>query len=110
MDHMLKLYDRIIDKNLLIRRVSISANHIIPEADIPAREDIYEQLNLFTDYASIEKQRRKEEEELERERNLQLATLSIKKKYGKNAILKGMNFQEGATTRDRNCQIGGHKA
>ena len=110
MDHMLKLYDRIIDKNLLIRRVSISANHIIPEADIPAREDIYEQLNLFTDYASIEKQRRKEEEELERERNLQLATLSIKTKYGKNAILKGMNFQEGATTRDRNCQIGGHKA
>lgn len=69
-----------------------------------------EQLDLFTDYAALEKKRREEEQLLERERKMQLAMLEIKKKFGKNAILKGMNLQEGATARERNQKIGGHKA
>ena len=70
----------------------------------------YEQLDLFTDYNAVKKQQEKESEELEREKKLQHAMLEIKKKYGKNAILKGMNLQEGATARDKNNQIGGHRA
>lgn len=69
-----------------------------------------EQMNLFTDYEALEKARREEAQELERERKLQNAMLEIKKKFGKNAILKGMNLEEGATARERNQQIGGHKA
>ena len=72
--------------------------------------EICEQLDLFTDYASLEKKRKAEEEELARERRMQEAMLTIKKKFGKNAVLKGMNLQEGATARDRNDRIGGHKA
>ncbi|MDK2942415.1 MAG: polymerase, partial [Acetobacterium sp.] len=67
-------------------------------------------LDLFTDYAALEKQQAAEEAELEREKEMQKSILDIKKKFGKNAILKGMNLEEGATTRDRNDQIGGHKA
>ena len=68
------------------------------------------QLNLFTDYGMLERQREQEKKKLEKERKMQEAMLEIKKKFGKNAILKGMNLQEGATARDRNNQIGGHKA
>ena len=75
-----------------------------------AREETYEQLDLFTDYEALEKERKAREERLARERRLQEAVLSVKKKYGKNAILKGMNLQEGATAVERNRQIGGHKA
>ena len=78
--------------------------------DTIQKEEHYEQLDLFTDYAALEEQRRQEEKALERERRAQKAVLEIQKKYGKNAILKGMNLQEGATARDRNRQIGGHKA
>ena len=70
----------------------------------------FEQLDLFTDYAAVEAKREKENAELEREKRMQKAMLSIKKKFGKNAILKGMNLEEGATAKDRNEQIGGHKA
>ncbi len=74
------------------------------------QEERYEQMNLFTDYEVLDQQRKKEEEELEREKRLQKTVLDIKKKYGKNAIVKGMNLEEGATAISRNQQIGGHKA
>ena len=70
----------------------------------------FEQLDLFTDYAAREAEQKKEEADLERERKMQRAVLTIRRKYGKNAILKGMNLEEGATAKDRNEQIGGHKA
>lgn len=104
-----ELFDSIVDKNLLIRRINVTANHVIEEAAI-SKEPEAEQLDLFTDYAKEEARRKAEETELERERTMQLAMLTIKKRYGKNAILKGMNFEEGATAKDRNSQIGGHKA
>ncbi len=104
-----ELFDRIVDKNLLIRRLNITANHVIDEASIE-QEPRYEQLDLFTDPAALQAEQEKERAELEREKKMQKAMLAIKKKFGKNAILKGMNFEEGATARDRNSQIGGHKA
>ena len=104
-----ELYDRIVDEDLLIRRLNLTANHVIDEASIPARQNV-EQLDLFTDYESKDKQQTEGAAALEREKRQQRAVLSIKKKFGKNAILKGMNLQEGATGRDRNSQIGGHKA
>jgi len=104
------LFDRIIDKNLLVRRLNIVANHVIPEADAPKKNDGFEQLDLFTDYAALEEKQERERAELEREKKMQQAMLTIKKKFGKNAILKGMNLEEGATAKDRNVQIGGHKA
>ena len=109
MDAVMELYDRIVDKDLLIRRINITANKLADEHTV-ANDDAYEQLDFFTDYEAVKKQREKEEADLDRERHMQEAMLSIKKKYGKNAILKGMNLQEGATAKDRNAQIGGHKA
>jgi DNA polymerase V len=88
---VLDLYDRIVNPDLLIRRLTLNANKVVEEA--------YEQLDLFTDPA-----------EREKERKLQNAMLTIQKKFGKNAILKGTDLQEGATTMERNRQIGGHKA
>ena len=97
------LYERIINDKLLVRRINISANNVVNERDV--KEDKFEQVNLFTDYKEIEKKREKEHAEKE----IQKAMLDIKRKYGKNAILKGMNFEEGGTTIERNGQIGGHK-
>ena len=105
-----ELFDRIVDKNLLIRRLNITANHVLPEADAPKKNSGYEQLDLFTDYAALEAKQAQEQVELEREKKMQQAMLTIKKKFGKNAILKGMNLEDGATAKDRNAQIGGHKA
>lgn len=104
-----KLFDDIVDPNLLVRRVNIVANHIVDEDKVKSKAS-FEQLDLFTDYEA--KQRMDEEEALaiEREKKLSLTMIDIKKKFGKNAILKGTNLQEGATTKDRNEQIGGHKA
>ena len=108
-EKVLALYDRIVDPALLVRRINLSVNHLIPEAD--AREDqTYEQLDLFTDYQQKEAEDQQEKKDLEREKNIQHAMIDIKKKYGKNAILKGMNLREGATAKDRNRQIGGHRA
>ena len=104
------LFDRLVNKNLLVRRLNIVAGHVIPETDLPDRQSSFEQLDLFTDYAAVEEKRRQEEEKLAKERKMQEAMITIKKRFGKNAILKGMNLEEGATTRDRNTQIGGHKA
>lgn len=103
----MELYDRIVDRSLLIRRVTVTANHLEDEA---GQRECYEQLDLFTDYAADRLEKAGEEERLEREKRVQRAMLDIKKKFGKNAILKGMNLQEGATARDRNAQIGGHRA
>lgn len=102
---VLELFDKIVDENLLVRRVNLSANHIIykDEAD---KGQKFEQFDLFTSYEETEKEHRAEEKELK----LQQATVNIRKKYGKSAVLKGINLQEGATTLDRNKQIGGHKA
>ena len=105
-----ELFDRIVDKNLLVRRLNIVANHVLPEADAPKKNDGFVQLDLFTDYAALELKQERERAELEREKKMQQAMLTIKKKFGKNAILKGMNLSEGATAKDRNAQIGGHKA
>lgn len=109
MEAVLGLYDRIVNQDLLVRRITITANHVVAET-LVKEKNAYEQLDLFTDYAALQNQRQKEEEEKEKERNIQKALLSIKKRYGKNAILKGTNFCEGATAMDRNRQIGGHKA
>ena len=106
----LSLYDRIVDPDLLIRKLNISLNHILPEDSEEVKKPVYEQLDLFTDYKELRKQREKEHVDEERERKLQEAMLSIKGKYGKNAILKGTNFKDGATGRERNKQVGGHKA
>ena len=109
LDAVTGLYEEIVDKNLLVRRVTISANHVIEEKRV-TKENVFEQLDLFTDYEALQKQKEEEEAELVRERKIQKAMLDIKKKYGKNAILKGMNLEEGAMTMERNRQIGGHKA
>lgn len=106
---VMDLYDRIVNPSLLIRRLNISANHVVPEQSVKNEPQV-EQLDLFTNYEELEKQREKENADLEREKKMQQAVLSIKKKFGKNSILKGMNLQEGATAKDRNQQIGGHKA
>lgn len=103
------LYDRIVNPELMVRRVNITANNIVRESDI-IKEEKYEQLDLFTDYEKINAEKENKEKELAKEKRIQEAMLSIKKKYGKNSILKGMNFEEGATTIERNNQIGGHKA
>lgn len=105
MQKTLELFERIADKELLTRRLTITANHLLPESEVQTSgENI--QLNLFDD---PEETARREAEE-ERERRMQKALLTIKGKYGPNAILKGTSFQEGATARERNESIGGHKA
>lgn len=109
MKSTLELFDRIVNRALSVRRVTVAANHVIPENNVSASGQ-YEQLNLFMDYKAVEKAHEEEKEELKRERSMQEAVLDIHKKYGKNAILKGMNLKEGATTVKRNSQIGGHKA
>lgn len=99
-----EIFDKTTDKKLLIRRINICANHITPEGEV--KEKDFEQIDMFTDYEALERERK----EVEREKNVQKAMVEIKKKYGKNAILRGMNFEEGATAIERNSQIGGHKA
>jgi DNA polymerase V len=87
----------------------VVANHVIPESDVVECEKAV-QYSLFDDIEQLEKEREEKEIRLAKEKNLQKTLLNIKEKYGKNAILKGMNFQEGATTIERNGQVGGHKA
>lgn len=101
----MELYEKIINKKLLVRRINITAENVVNEDDYKNNKK-FEQIDLFIDYNEIEKQQKKEK--LEKE--LQKAVLDIKTKYGKNAVLKGMNFIEGGTTIERNGQIGGHKS
>ena len=105
----LKLYDEIVGKNMLVRRITIAANNLVSESSIEDKPK-FEQLDFFTDYDELLAQREKEDAELKKERKIQEAMLDIKKRYGKNAIVKGTNLQEGATTIERNNQIGGHRA
>lgn len=104
------LFDRIVQKDLLVRRLNITTNHVVYECNVKKQEHKMVQLDLFTDYETLAKQKKEEEEKLAKERRVQEAMLAIKKQFGKNAILKGLNFEEGATAKERNEQIGGHKA
>ena len=104
------LFDRIVNKDLLVRRLNITTNHVIPESRVKKQDDKMVQLDIFTDYETLAKQKKEEEERLAKERRVQEALLAIKKQFGKNSILKGLNFEDGATAKDRNEQIGGHKA
>ena len=106
---VVKLYNEIVNPDLLIRRITMAANHVISEKKV-REEQQYEQMNLFTDFGTAKKEKEEKNENLEREKKMQKAMLDIKKKYGKNAILKGMNLQEDGTAMERNRQIGGHKA
>ena len=104
------LYDRIVNPNLLIRRMNLSVNNLVDEGEAKNTSGATEQLSIFVDYEKLERERAEERAALEKEKQMQTAIIDIKKKYGKNAILKGMNLEEGATAKDRNAQIGGHKA
>ena len=109
LDAVTELFDRIVDKRLLVRRVNLVACRVLDE-DAAREKDSCEQLDFFSITESAQQQAAAEEKELERERRRQQAMLAIKKKFGKNAIIKGMDLQEGATAMERNAQIGGHKA
>ena len=108
-DAVLALYGRIADPALLVRRLTLAANHVAP-AGSGAGSPVCEQLDLFSDAGAEERKRAEEDAALARERRMQEAMLHIKKKYGKNAILKGSDLEEGATAVERNNQIGGHRA
>ncbi|MEG0485254.1 MAG: DNA methylase [Oscillospiraceae bacterium] len=109
LDAVMELFDRIVNDKLLVRRVNIVANRVMAEAAAP-KEPPIAQLDLFTDYAAEQEKQKELDIVLAREKKAQKAMLAIKKKYGKNAIIKGTNLVEGATTIERNKQIGGHKA
>ena len=106
----MEIFKSTVNEDLLVRRIYIVADNIVPESEIKETGRTEEQLSLFVNYEERDKKRAEEEEALRKEKALQEATLSIKKRFGKNAILKGINFEEGATGKDRNSQIGGHKA
>lgn len=106
---VMEAFDSIVNPNLLVRRITLTANHVIDEQSA-TKDEKPEQLNFFVDRNAVSEKKKAESEELVRERKMQEAIIKIKKKFGKNAILKGMNLSEGATAKDRNRQIGGHKA
>lgn len=105
----MRLYDRSVNPAFEVRRFSVAANHVIPETEAKGQYE-YEQLDLFTDFAALEKKKEQEENERRKERSIQEALISIRKKYGNNAVLMGTSLQEGSTAMERNGQIGGHKA
>lgn len=106
---VMELFDRIVNPDLLVRRINLTTNHVVDE-ETAAKNPAPVQYDLFTDYEALEKEQREEKEKLAKERKVQTAILNIKKQFGKNAILKGLNYEEGATAKERNEQIGGHKA
>lgn len=108
-DAVLKLYDEIVDRGMTVRRVTIAACNLLLEKELENRPQ-YEQIDLFTDYNALTQEREKQEKALQKERKIQETMIDIKQRYGKNAIIKGTNLQEGATSVERNRQIGGHKA
>ena len=105
-----EIFDRIVDETLLERRFTIAVNNLMTVDEVKAKEATPKQLDLFTDYAAQDRARKKEDAALEREGRRQKALLDIRDKYGKNAVVKGLNLHEGATAIERNAQIGGHKA
>ena len=110
MDGATELFDRCVNPDLVIRRLNLTTNHVVSEASVSAQDHDPQQLDLFTDYEALEKQRQEEQAQLDKERRMQEVQLKIKKRFGKNAILRGLNFEEGATAKERNEQIGGHRA
>lgn len=108
-DTVLCVFNRIVNPDLLIRRLNVTTNHVIREEEVQ-HHTLPIQYDLFTDFEELERQQDAQKAERAKERKMQEALISIKKKFGKNAILKGLNFEEGATAKDRNMQIGGHKA
>ena len=104
----IQLFDQTVNPKLLVRRLTITVNQVVDEENVSVTPS--EQLDIFTDYEAVARQHEAEQTTLDKERRMQEAVLSIKRKYNKNAILRGMNLEEGATARDRNSQIGGHKA
>ena len=109
MEKTLELFDRIADPKLLTRRLNITANHLIGEDEV-VKVSAPQQLTLFDDPEELERKQAEEDAAEEKERRIQKAMIQIKDRYGANAILKGTNFQDGATARERNETIGGHKA
>ena len=110
MEGAAELFDKYVNPDLLIRRLNLTTNHVVSEASVALQENAPQQLDLFTDYEALEKLRQEEQAKLDKERRMQEAQLKIKQRFGKNAILRGLNFEEGATAKERNEQIGGHKA
>ena len=121
MDGATEIFDRQVNPDLLIRRLNLTTNHVVSETSISSQGKVPQwlwasahsqgmQLDLFTDYEALAQQHQEEQAKLDKERRMQEAQLKIKKRFGKNAILRGLNFEEGATAKDRNKQIGGHKA
>ena len=105
----LELFDRIVDRSLLVRRFYLTATRVADERSAPDKK-AFEQMDLFTDYAASQERKAEESAELEREKKVQRTMLDIKRRFGKNAILKGMNLEEGATAKERNNMIGGHRS
>lgn len=110
MDSATELYDRYVNPDLLIRKLNLTTNHVVSEASVATRQNAPQQLDLFTDYETLKKLKQERKAQLDKERRMQEAQLKIKKRFGKNAILRGLNFEDGATAKERNKQIGGHKA
>ena len=109
----LAIYDREVNRDLLVRYIYVIAGNVIPKEQAESRQaeaEEYEQLDLFTDYEARAQEKKETEAAREKEKRLQDAMIDIKQKYGKNAVVRGTSFREGATARDRNRQIGGHKA
>jgi DNA polymerase V len=104
----MKLFDQVVNPRLLVRRLTITVNQVVDEDKVD--NNPAEQLDMFADYEALARQREAEQTALDKERRMQEAVLSIKRKFSKNAIFKGMDLEEGATARERNAQIGGHKA
>jgi DNA polymerase V len=104
------IFDSIADETLLMRRFTVAVCNLLTEDEVRAAEAKPEQLDLFTDYEALEKAREAEDAAIEKESRRQKALLNIRDKYGKNAVVRGLNLQEGATAIERNSQIGGHKA
>ena len=102
------VFDQKVNPKLLVRRLTITVNQVVDETSVPTAPA--EQLDMFTDYETLAQQRKAEQSALNKERRMQEAVLSIKRKFSKNAIFRGMDLEEGATARERNSQIGGHKA
>jgi DNA polymerase V len=103
------LFDRIVNPDLLIRRMNLTVNNVVDRL-LARKKEAPVELDLFTDYEAVRQQKEAEEEALQKEQRMQEVLLNIKQRYGKNAILRGLNFEEGATAIERNKQIGGHKA
>ena len=104
---VMKLYDRIVNPILLVRRLNLTACNVVSEEY--EEKPVIEQIDLFTNYEAISKQKENDFKDEIEEKKIQKTLLNIKKKYGKNSILKAMNFEEGATAKERNEEVGGHK-